>query len=96
MPLTILGTAGRAFRTPHTRLRISTSGRRRISTSSISGERQSSAVSIGGTLSLMLAARQNPRVARVIAVNPYDYWPAGGIRKSSLASSRTDHLPDIP
>src|SRR5262249_8414674 len=43
-------------------------------------------ISIGGTLSLMLAARQNPRVARVIAVNPYDYWPAGGIRKSSLAA----------
>jgi pimeloyl-ACP methyl ester carboxylesterase len=33
-------------------------------------------VSIGGTLSLMLAARQNPRVTRIIAVNPYDYWPA--------------------
>jgi len=25
-------------------------------------------------------------VTRVIAVNPYDYWPAGGIRKSSLAA----------
>jgi hypothetical protein len=29
---------------------------------------------------------KNPRVTRVIAVNPYDYWPAGGIRKSSLAA----------
>ena len=43
-------------------------------------------VSIGGTISLVLAARQNPRIARVVAVNPYDYWPAGGIRKSSLAA----------
>src|SRR5262249_38107860 len=43
-------------------------------------------ISIGGTVSLVLAARQNPRVTRVIAVNPYDYWPAGGIRKSSLAA----------
>jgi pimeloyl-ACP methyl ester carboxylesterase len=42
-------------------------------------------ISIGATISLVLAARRNPRVRRVIAVNPYDYWPAGGIRKSSLA-----------
>ena len=41
-------------------------------------------ISIGGTISL--AARHNPRVTRVIAVNPYDYWPVGGIRKSSLAA----------
>jgi pimeloyl-ACP methyl ester carboxylesterase len=43
-------------------------------------------ISIGGTISLVLAARHNPRVTRVIAVNPYDYWPVGGIRKSSLAA----------
>jgi pimeloyl-ACP methyl ester carboxylesterase len=43
-------------------------------------------ISIGATISLVLAARQNPRVTRVIAVNPYDYWPAGGIRTSSLAA----------
>jgi pimeloyl-ACP methyl ester carboxylesterase len=42
-------------------------------------------ISIGGTISLVLAARHNPRVTRVIAVNPYDYWPVGGVRKSSLA-----------
>lgn len=41
-------------------------------------------VSIGGTIALVLAARHNPRVARVIAINPYDYPPAGGIRSSSL------------
>jgi pimeloyl-ACP methyl ester carboxylesterase len=43
-------------------------------------------VSIGGTIALVLAARQNPRVARVIAINPYDYPPDGGIRSSSLVA----------
>lgn len=41
-------------------------------------------VSIGGTIALVLAARQNPRVARVICINPYDYAPEGSIRRSSL------------
>jgi pimeloyl-ACP methyl ester carboxylesterase len=41
-------------------------------------------LSIGGTIALVLAARQHPRVARVVAINPYDYPPAGGIRHSSL------------
>ena len=40
-------------------------------------------ISIGGTISLVLAARQNPRITRAISINPYDYPPAGGIRKSS-------------
>jgi len=53
-------------------------------------------ISIGGTLSLMLAARQNPRITRVIAVNPYDYWPAGGIRKSSLAARLVLTPSDVP
>jgi pimeloyl-ACP methyl ester carboxylesterase len=41
-------------------------------------------LSIGGAIALVLAARHNPRVTRVIAINPYDYPPAGGIRSSSL------------
>jgi pimeloyl-ACP methyl ester carboxylesterase len=41
-------------------------------------------ISIGGTIALMLAARGNARIDRVISINPYDYWPAGGIRRSSL------------
>ena len=41
-------------------------------------------ISIGGAIALVLAARQNPRVRQVIAINPYDYWPAGGVRSSSL------------
>jgi pimeloyl-ACP methyl ester carboxylesterase len=43
-------------------------------------------VSIGGTIALVLAARQNPRVTRVIAINPYDYAPNGGVRKSSAVA----------
>ena len=36
--------------------------------------------SIGGTIALVMAARHNPRVHRVIAVNPYDYDEGRGIR----------------
>jgi len=39
--------------------------------------------SIGGAIGLTLAARHNPRVSRVVAVNPYDYGRRGGIRRSS-------------
>jgi pimeloyl-ACP methyl ester carboxylesterase len=44
-------------------------------------------ISIGGTIALVLAARQNARISRVISINPYDYWPVGGIRKSSLLAT---------
>jgi pimeloyl-ACP methyl ester carboxylesterase len=39
--------------------------------------------SIGASIGLALAARGNPRLARVIAINPYDYGEGGGIRRSS-------------
>jgi pimeloyl-ACP methyl ester carboxylesterase len=39
--------------------------------------------SIGATIGLTLAARGNPRIAHLIAVNPYDYGRWGGIRRSS-------------
>lgn len=41
-------------------------------------------VSIGGSLALILAARKNPRVARVIAINPYDYAKGRGMARSSI------------
>ena len=37
----------------------------------------------GRSIALALAARKNPRVARIIAVNPYDHGRWGGIRRSS-------------
>lgn len=43
-----------------------------------------SGVSIGASTSLLLAAKQNPRIARVIAINPYDYAEGKGIARSSL------------
>ena len=41
-------------------------------------------VSIGGPIALIVAARRNPRVARVIAINPYDYAKGRGMARSSL------------
>ena len=41
-------------------------------------------VSIGGSISLIVAARQNPRVSRVIAINPYDYAKGRGMARSSI------------
>jgi pimeloyl-ACP methyl ester carboxylesterase len=43
--------------------------------------------SIGGSIALALAARRNPRVAQVVAVNPYDYGRWGGIRRSSALAN---------
>jgi pimeloyl-ACP methyl ester carboxylesterase len=53
-------------------------------------------ISIGGTISLVLAARQNPRVTRVMAINPYDYWSTGGIRRSSLAARLVFTPSEVP
>ena len=41
-------------------------------------------VSIGGPIALIIAARRNPRVARVIAINPYDYAKGRGMARSGL------------
>ncbi len=43
-------------------------------------------VSIGATLSLMLAAKRNSRIDRVIAINPYDYLGAGIGRGNAIAN----------
>jgi pimeloyl-ACP methyl ester carboxylesterase len=41
-------------------------------------------VSIGGAIALILAGRGDPRVTRVVAVNPYDYARGRGMARSSL------------
>ena len=41
-------------------------------------------VSIGGAIALIIAARGNPRVTRVIAINPYDYAKGRGLARSSI------------
>lgn len=52
--------------------------------------------SIGGTIALALAARHNPRVRRVIAVNPYDYDQGRGLRRSSAIANVVFGLNDVP
>ena len=42
-----------------------------------------SGVSIGATISLLIAARRNPRVTRIIPINPYDYFQGKGLARSS-------------
>ena len=41
-------------------------------------------VSIGGSIGLILAARRNPRLARVVAINPYDYAKGRSMARSSF------------
>jgi pimeloyl-ACP methyl ester carboxylesterase len=52
--------------------------------------------SIGGTIALLLAARNNQRVARVVAINPYDYDRGRGLRRSSLLANIIFGLADLP
>jgi len=52
--------------------------------------------SIGGTIALALAARHNPRVERVIAVNPYDYDGGRGLRRSSGLANLVFGLNNVP
>jgi pimeloyl-ACP methyl ester carboxylesterase len=41
-------------------------------------------VSIGGAIALIVAGRRNPRVSRVVAINPYDYARGRGMARSSF------------
>jgi pimeloyl-ACP methyl ester carboxylesterase len=43
--------------------------------------------SIGACVGLILAARGDARIARVVAVNPYDYGRWGGARRSSVLNN---------
>jgi pimeloyl-ACP methyl ester carboxylesterase len=40
--------------------------------------------SIGGAIALIIAGRRNTRVARIVAINPYDYAKGRGMARSSL------------
>jgi len=52
--------------------------------------------SIGGTIALLLAARRNPRVRRVVAINPYDYDRGRGLRRSSTLANLLFGLNNVP
>jgi len=53
-------------------------------------------VSIGGSVALIIAGQRNPRVARVIAINPYDYAKGRGIARSSLFGWFITHAARLP
>jgi pimeloyl-ACP methyl ester carboxylesterase len=53
-------------------------------------------VSIGASISLILAARNNPRVSRVVAINPYDYAKGRGMARSSSLARLFVALADLP
>jgi pimeloyl-ACP methyl ester carboxylesterase len=55
-----------------------------------------SGVSIGGAIPLIIAGRRNPRVARVVAINPYDYAKGRGMARSSLPGWIVTVTSDIP
>lgn len=52
--------------------------------------------SIGGTLGLLLAAEHNPRVAKAIAINSYDYDRGRGITRGSWLSNIVFSLSNVP
>jgi len=53
-------------------------------------------VSIGGAIALILASRRNPRVTRIVAINPYDYGRGRGMARSSFLGWMITMTSDIP
>lgn len=53
-------------------------------------------VSIGAVISLIIAGRHNPRVARVISINPYDYAKGLGTARSSALGSMITYTALVP
>jgi pimeloyl-ACP methyl ester carboxylesterase len=52
--------------------------------------------SIGGSIALLLAARQHPRVRGVVAINPYDYDRGRGLRRSSGLANAVFGVSGVP
>ena len=52
--------------------------------------------SIGGSLGLMLAAKNNPGIKQVIAINPYDYGKGFGITRGSWVATLLMYMNNIP
>ena len=55
-----------------------------------------SGVSIGASISLIIAARGNPRVARIVPINPYDYDRGRGIARASWVGRVAVTLARVP
>ena len=53
-------------------------------------------ISIGGSIALQIAAKHNPRINRVVAINPYDYGRGRGIERGNLVAWLVLTLARIP
>ena len=53
-------------------------------------------ISIGGAIPLIVAANHNPRVTKVIAINPYDYARGMGIARANGWAWLTFNLAKVP
>jgi pimeloyl-ACP methyl ester carboxylesterase len=53
-------------------------------------------ISIGGVIPLLLAADKNPRVKRVISINPYDYAEGAGLARANMIAALIFTLARIP
>jgi pimeloyl-ACP methyl ester carboxylesterase len=53
-------------------------------------------VSIGAVISLIVAGRHNPRIARVVSINPYDYAKGLGTARSSALGSMITYTALVP
>lgn len=53
-------------------------------------------VSIGGAIPLIVAARRNSRITRVVAINPYDYVQGQGMARGSLSARLVVMAAGIP
>lgn len=43
-------------------------------------------ISIGGSIPLLIAAKQNQRVKNVVAINPYDYYKGRGVTRANVVA----------
>ncbi len=53
-------------------------------------------VSIGGTIPLLIAAKRNARVKKVVSINPYDYGRGRGITRANLVAKLVFTLARVP
>jgi pimeloyl-ACP methyl ester carboxylesterase len=53
-------------------------------------------ISIGGAIPLIIAAKHNPRVKNVIAINPYDYGKGKGVGRGNFVAWLIVTLAQIP
>ena len=53
-------------------------------------------VSIGGSVALIIAARRNPRVALVVAINPYDYARGRGMGRAGSFGAFVTYAALVP